>query len=96
MQSSGMDGNVIFGGAPPYCNLHCTVAAAQGAFLADHVQRMSAVGAASALGLLAFGITGSALGGARVAVGALRVLLGGLLAMAATYGIGVAFGVGGL
>lgn len=62
-----------------------------GAFILDTQTRNLAVLAASTLGLLVLGATGAALGGARQLVGALRVLLGGLLAMAVTYGIGYAF-----
>lgn len=58
--------------------------------------RLIAVVVASTLGLALFGFTGAALGGARVMVGAVRVLIGGWLAMAATYGIGYAFGVSGI
>jgi VIT1/CCC1 family predicted Fe2+/Mn2+ transporter len=46
---------------------------------------------ATTAGLLAFGGTGAFLGGARVWRGALRVLVGGMLAMGASYGIGAAF-----
>lgn len=44
--------------------------------------------AAAAAGLALFGGLGAALGGASVARGAARVLVGGVLAMAATFGIG--------
>lgn len=50
--------------------------------------------AASTIGLALFGFIGAALGGARVLVGGMRVLVGGWLAMAITYGVGMAFGVG--
>jgi VIT1/CCC1 family predicted Fe2+/Mn2+ transporter len=46
------------------------------------------VGGAATLGLILFGGSGAWLGGASVPKGALRVLLGGWLAMALTYGIG--------
>ncbi len=59
-----------------------------------HRTRLIAVIIAASGGLALFGFLGSALGGARVLVGALRVLIGGWLAMAVTYGIGYAFGVG--
>lgn len=63
-----------------------------GAFLQDPMQRVYAVAAASTVGLAAFGAIGAVLGGARPFVGALRVLFGGVLAMAITYGVGRAFG----
>lgn len=58
--------------------------------------RVIAVFVASTIGLALFGLLGAALGGARVLVGAVRVVIGGWMAMAATYGIGYAFGVSGL
>jgi len=67
-----------------------------GAFLADWQMRVIAVFVASTIGLALFGVTGAALGGARVVIGALRVVIGGWMAMAATYGIGYGFGVSGL
>ena len=53
--------------------------------------RLGAVIAATTVGLLIFGFVGAILGGARIWVGGLRVLLGGWLAMGITYGVGVAF-----
>lgn len=64
-----------------------------GAFIGDAVLRLYAVVAATTAALLAFGGTGAALGGASVVRGALRVLVGGWLAMGLTYAIGTAFGV---
>lgn len=66
---------------------------AAGAFIADHQTRLVCVAAAAAAGLAAFGLLGSAMGGAKLIVGALRVLVGGLLAMAITYGVGRWLGV---
>jgi vacuolar iron transporter family protein len=63
-----------------------------GAFLADWRMRLLSVILVTSIGLGMFGYLGSALGGARVAVGSARVLVGGLLAMAITYGVGTAFG----
>ncbi|GLC38457.1 hypothetical protein PLESTF_001682200 [Pleodorina starrii] len=63
-----------------------------GAFLADFQMRLIAVAAASVVGLAAFGLTGSLLGGARPIVGSLRVLLGGCMAMAITFGVGHVLG----
>jgi VIT1/CCC1 family predicted Fe2+/Mn2+ transporter len=63
-----------------------------GAFLPDPRVRMLSVAAASTFGLALFGAVGASLGGARVLVGALRVLIGGCLAMALTYAVGTLFG----
>jgi VIT1/CCC1 family predicted Fe2+/Mn2+ transporter len=62
-----------------------------GAFVRSNVLRLVAVLLATTAGLLLFGGTGAALGGARVWRGSLRVLIGGWLAMGLTYGIGAAF-----
>jgi len=64
-----------------------------GGFLVDYRQRVIAVCVASSIALAGFGTTGAVLGGANLWVGALRVVIGGWLAMACTYGIGVAFQV---
>jgi VIT1/CCC1 family predicted Fe2+/Mn2+ transporter len=64
-----------------------------GAFVLDAFLRMSVVAAASTLGLLLFGALGAWLGGATLWRGALRVLLGGWLAMVLTFGIGRLFNV---
>lgn len=66
---------------------------AAGSFIADAQTRIMAVAAATTVALLAFGALGASLGGARVVKGALRVLVGGWLAMAVTFGIGYAFNV---
>lgn len=63
-----------------------------GAFITDHLTRIYVVIATSTAALLLFGSMGAWLGGARLWKGALRVLVGGWLAMAATYGIGLLFG----
>ncbi|GFR44345.1 hypothetical protein Agub_g5562 [Astrephomene gubernaculifera] len=59
-----------------------------GSFLSDFNRRLIAVAVASVVGLAAFGLTGSLLGGAKPLVGALRVVIGGCLAMAITFGVG--------
>lgn len=64
-----------------------------GAFVSDYGARLACVAAASVAGLALFGSAGAVLGGARVWVGALRVVVGGSLAMALTYGVGRLFGV---
>lgn len=64
-----------------------------GWWVVDHHTRVIAVAIASALGFLAFGVIGALLGGANVVNGALRVLIGGCLAMAASFGVGKLFHV---
>lgn len=59
----------------------------------DYVARTAAVASSSVVGLLILGVTGSVLGGAKPVIGAMRVLVGGLLAMGVTFGVGKAFGV---
>jgi len=59
----------------------------------NYVIRTSAVALSSCVGLLLMGLAGSMLGGAKPWRGAARVLIGGILAMGITYGIGAAFGV---
>ena len=54
--------------------------------------RIAAVALASVVGLLLLGALGAYLGGAHRVKGALRVLVGGGLAMGITYGVGRAFG----
>jgi vacuolar iron transporter family protein len=63
-----------------------------GAFLADPAVRIAAVAAATTAMMLVTGGLGASLGGASVWKGALRVLLGGWMAMGVTFGIGAAFG----
>ena len=57
-----------------------------------HVERIGAVVAVTTVMLVLIGGLGAHLGGAKIWKGALRVLIGGWLAMGATYGIGAAFG----
>ncbi|KAF5842572.1 Ccc1 family [Dunaliella salina] len=64
-----------------------------GGFIADYKTRLYVTSAAATGGLALFGLIGAALGGADVTVGASRVVIGGWLAMAATFGIGNLFGV---
>ncbi|KAJ3299173.1 hypothetical protein HK104_009777 [Borealophlyctis nickersoniae] len=63
-----------------------------GAFIEDYNTRLYSVIIVSILGLLINGCLGSYLGGAPLWKGAIRVLIGGLIAMASTYGVGVVFG----
>lgn len=66
---------------------------AAGSFIPDAQTRIMAVAAATTVALLGFGAVGAGLGGASIVKGALRVLLGGWVAMVATYGIGYVFNV---
>ncbi len=50
---------------------------------------------ASTVALLCFGMLGAGLGGASLARGGVRVVIGGWLAMGITYGFGRAFGIAG-
>ena len=82
--------------ARPTCLIHETTdpaaAPAPGAFIAHAFTRLLAVAAAATVGLALFGGSGAWLGGASVAKGSARVLVGGWLAMGVTYGIGKLFG----
>jgi VIT1/CCC1 family predicted Fe2+/Mn2+ transporter len=63
------------------------------AFIKDHVTRLAVVLAASTVALAVFGAVGAALGGASTIRGAIRVVIGGVIAMLVTYGVGRLFGV---
>lgn len=63
-----------------------------GAFIVDAYTRLLAVAAAATFGLALFGGSGAYLGGAPLLKASLRVLIGGWLAMAMTFGIGKVFG----
>ncbi|PNH11207.1 Fe(2+)/Mn(2+) transporter pcl1 [Tetrabaena socialis] len=65
-----------------------------GAFIAGSTTRLIAVAAATVLGLAAFGLAGALLGGSKPIIGTLRVVIGGCLAMAITYGVGRLLGAG--
>jgi vacuolar iron transporter family protein len=58
-----------------------------GAFIESFAARLSVVCGVSTIGLAVFGAVGAFLGGAKPYKGALRVLIGGWLAMLITYGI---------
>jgi VIT1/CCC1 family predicted Fe2+/Mn2+ transporter len=58
-----------------------------GGFVRTRVARVGAVCAATTVGLAGFGASGGYLGGASMARSAFRVLAGGWLAMAVTYGV---------
>ncbi|KAJ3341667.1 hypothetical protein HDU93_004301 [Gonapodya sp. JEL0774] len=54
---------------------------------------LASITAIAALALLAFGALGARLGGAPAGVAALRVLLGGLVALGVTFGVGMVVGM---
>lgn len=64
-----------------------------GAFIAEAMLRIYIVAGAATAGLILFGAVGAWLGGASKFKGAMRVLVGGWVAMVITYGIGRFFGV---
>ncbi|KAJ3706590.1 hypothetical protein LUZ61_010295 [Rhynchospora tenuis] len=64
-----------------------------GAFIKSWGARLGVVSGVSSLGLVVFGAVGALLGGAKPYKGALRVLIGGWLAMLITYGILKVFSV---
>ncbi len=61
------------------------------AFIHDHKNRLISLAVASTFALAAFGAIGAWLGGSDKIRPAVRVLLGGWLAMGITYGFGAAF-----
>ncbi|CAL8470039.1 g9581 [Coccomyxa elongata] len=63
-----------------------------GFFISDPRIRLATVSALATVALLTFGATGAWLGGAKRVRAALRVLLGGWLAMGITFGVGYLFG----
>ncbi|KAG1354524.1 vacuolar iron transporter [Cocos nucifera] len=64
-----------------------------GGFIKSWGVRVGVVCSASSLGLAGFGAAGAVLGGANVSKSALRVLVGGWLAMLVTYGVLRLFGL---
>lgn len=58
-----------------------------GAFIANYTIRIVSIVIASTLGLVGFGALGAHLGGAAIGPAALRVLIGGWIAMLITYGM---------
>lgn len=75
------------------CTLGAAIPLLSGAFISDNHERVYVIMGATALGCFFFGITASALGGAGILRGGLRVLLGGCFSMAITFGVGHVFGV---
>ncbi|XP_008784247.1 vacuolar iron transporter homolog 4-like [Phoenix dactylifera] len=61
-------------------------------FISSHKVRLGVVAAAASVALVVFGCVGAALGRAPVGRSAVRVLVGGWMAMAATYGLVRLFG----
>jgi len=64
-----------------------------GGFIKPHVARVVAVCAVTSLGLGGFGVAGGLLGGTPVKKSAIRVIIGGWLAMLITYGVLWPFGL---
>jgi vacuolar iron transporter family protein len=64
-----------------------------GAFLAQQWARIVSILVCTTAGLVIFGSLGAYLGGAGVSRGAVRVVLGGWIALGISYGIGTAFNV---
>jgi VIT1/CCC1 family predicted Fe2+/Mn2+ transporter len=62
-----------------------------GAFIDDHNERVALVTVASTVALAMFGAFGAWAGGSGKLMGAMRVVLGGLLAMGVTYAVGAGF-----
>ncbi|MEW5302626.1 MAG: hypothetical protein WDW36_005391 [Sanguina aurantia] len=75
------------------CTLGSAAPLLAGSFIDDYVHRIICVVLVSAAAMALSGWLGAALGGARVWVGTLRCFIGGVLAMGATYGLGVGFGM---
>ncbi|XP_015688675.2 vacuolar iron transporter homolog 1-like [Oryza brachyantha] len=67
-----------------------------GGFVRQWAARVGVVCAASSLGLAGFGVASAYLGGASVARSGMRMLVGGWLAMAVTYGVLKLFGLRGV
>ena len=61
-------------------------------FLQNPTYRLISVSAAATAALLAFGVISAWLGGAHQIKASIRVLLGGWIAMAVTFGVGRLFG----
>jgi VIT1/CCC1 family predicted Fe2+/Mn2+ transporter len=62
-----------------------------GGFIADPVWRVVSIALVATLGLLFSGVTSASLGGAPILPAVIRIVIGGWIAMAATFGIGFAF-----
>lgn len=66
------------------------------AFITNHKVRLGVVVAATTVGLVAFGCVGAVLGRTRVVVTCVRVVVGGWMAMAITFGLTKLLGSSGL
>jgi vacuolar iron transporter family protein len=62
------------------------------AIVNEPTHRLISIAAVSVVGLIVCGVAGSILGGADALKGGTRVCVGGIIALAATYGAGVLFG----
>jgi VIT1/CCC1 family predicted Fe2+/Mn2+ transporter len=74
------------------CTLGASIPLLSGVFIEDEAIRVPVVVGATAVGCFLFGSVASALGGAGILKGGLRVFVGGILSMGITYGIGKALG----
>lgn len=63
-----------------------------GVFVKSYSRRLASIVSSTAAGLVVFGAAGALLGGANIVTGSLRVLAGGTVAMAITFGVGKAIG----
>lgn len=65
-------------------------------FIRDHKVRMAVVAAVASLALMVFGVVGALLGGTPVVKSSIRVLVGGWMAMAITFGLTKLIGSDGM
>ncbi|OMO86883.1 hypothetical protein COLO4_20876 [Corchorus olitorius] len=66
------------------------------AFISDHKVRMAVVAAVATMALMVFGVVGALLGGTPVVKSSARVLVGGWMAMAITFGLTKLIGSDGM
>ncbi|XVF67148.1 hypothetical protein PTKIN_Ptkin10aG0097400 [Pterospermum kingtungense] len=66
------------------------------AFIRDHKARMAVVAAVASMALMVFGVVGALLGGTPVVKSSIRVLVGGWMAMAITFGLTKLIGSDGM
>lgn len=66
------------------------------AFVRDHKVRLAVVAAVASIALVVFGVLGALLGKTPIVKSSARVLVGGWMAMAITFGLTKLIGTGGL
>ncbi len=76
------------------CNVCAGIPLLAAAFISSHTWRLVSLCIASTVALASFGVVGAVCGGANIWKGGARVILGGWLAMAITYGVGYGIGQG--